>query len=95
MIETIATHQSMTVTSIHTLENILGGISMGSITICLPDELEILFRRTTALKYGDKKGRLSRGAAEAIYGWCMENLPDLEKIGKEELIDLFMCQNTE
>jgi hypothetical protein len=43
---------------------------MGAITVCIPDELEIAFRRITRKKYGDKQGRLSRGATEALYEWC-------------------------
>ena len=43
---------------------------MGAITVCIPDELEIAFRRITRIKYGDKQGRLSRGATEALYEWC-------------------------
>jgi len=43
---------------------------MAAITVCIPDELEIAFRRITRIKYGDKQGRLSRGATEALYEWC-------------------------
>ena len=43
---------------------------MGAITVCIPDELEIAFGRITRIKYGDKQGRLSRGATEALYEWC-------------------------
>ncbi len=43
---------------------------MGAITVCIPDELEIAFRRITRHKYGDKQGRLSRGATEALFDWC-------------------------
>jgi hypothetical protein len=43
---------------------------MGAITVCIPDELEIAFRRITREKYGDKQGRLSRGATEALFDWC-------------------------
>lgn len=43
---------------------------MGAITVCIPDELEIAFRRITRKKYGDKQGRLSRGATEALFDWC-------------------------
>jgi hypothetical protein len=43
---------------------------MGAITVCIPDELEIAFRRITRQKYGDKQGRLSRGATEALFDWC-------------------------
>ncbi len=43
---------------------------MGAITVCIPDELEIAFRRITRIKYGDKQGRLSRGATEALFDWC-------------------------
>ncbi|MEN4017278.1 MAG: hypothetical protein PQ975_03330 [Methanobacterium sp.] len=43
---------------------------MGAITVCIPDELEIAFRRIARKKYGDKQGKLSRGATEALYDWC-------------------------
>ncbi|MGZ7049982.1 MAG: hypothetical protein ACXVHO_08245 [Methanobacterium sp.] len=43
---------------------------MGAITVCIPDELEAAFRRITREKYGDKQGRLSCGATEALFDWC-------------------------
>ncbi|MEW6655022.1 MAG: hypothetical protein AB1394_16355 [Bacteroidota bacterium] len=43
---------------------------MGAITVCIPDELEIAFRRIARKKYGDKQGKLSRGATEALFDWC-------------------------
>jgi len=35
--------------------------SMGCVTICISDELEIAFRRLVRLKYGEKQGKISRG----------------------------------
>jgi len=43
---------------------------MGCVTICISDELEIAFRRLVRLKYGEKQGKISRGATEAIFDWC-------------------------
>ncbi len=45
---------------------------MGAITVNLPDDLEDTFRELTRLKYGDKQGRLSKGAVEALKKWCNE-----------------------
>ncbi|SCG86102.1 hypothetical protein [Methanobacterium congolense] len=56
---------------------------MGCITICISDELEIAFRRIARLKYGDKQGKISRGATEAIFDWCqreMLKLPEGENV---------------
>ncbi len=55
---------------------------MGAITVCIPDELEIAFRRITRHKYGDKQGRLSRGATEALFDWCRKE--GFEYSGQEE-----------
>lgn len=46
---------------------------MGSLTISIPDDLEIKFRRLSRRKFGDKHGRLSRAATEAFMKWCKEN----------------------
>jgi hypothetical protein len=43
---------------------------MSSITISIPDKLENEFRRLTLEKFGDKRGRLSLGAIEALTAWC-------------------------
>ena len=43
---------------------------MGAITLNLPEDLERQFRRLTLEKYGDKQGRLSKGAKEALSAWC-------------------------
>lgn len=43
---------------------------MAAITVSLPDDLEIQFRRLTREKYGDKQGKLSLGAVEALKEWC-------------------------
>jgi len=43
---------------------------MSCITICIPDELEIALRRLSRRKFGDKQGKLSRAAREAIFEWC-------------------------
>jgi len=43
---------------------------MGAITVCIPDELEIAFRRITRKKYGDKQGKLSRGDTETLFDRC-------------------------
>ena len=40
------------------------------ITISVPYELEVKFRRMALEKFGDKQGRLSKGAIEAIEEWC-------------------------
>jgi len=45
---------------------------MGAITVSLPDELESQFRKLTLAKFGDKQGRLSKGAVEALQEWCKE-----------------------
>ena len=71
---------------------------MGCVTICISDELEIAFRRLVRLKYGEKQGKISRGATEAIFDWCqrervklldgdiMENDNSKIQITKETLI---------
>ena len=41
-----------------------------AITINIPFELEVKFRRMALDKFGDKKGRLSKGAIEALEEWC-------------------------
>lgn len=46
---------------------------MSAITVSLPDDLERKFRKITREKYGDKQGRLSKGAVEALKKWCNEN----------------------
>jgi hypothetical protein len=43
---------------------------MAAITFNLPDDLEETFRLLTREKYGDKQGKLSKGAVEAISAWC-------------------------
>jgi hypothetical protein len=43
---------------------------MAAITINLPDDLEETFRLLTREKYGDKQGKLTKGAVEAIKAWC-------------------------
>lgn len=47
---------------------------MVSLTIHIPSELEIKFRRLTLEKYGDKKGRISKGAEAAIEEWCNKQM---------------------
>lgn len=42
---------------------------MGAITVNLPDDLEVQFRKITREKYGDKQGKLSKGAVEALEEW--------------------------
>jgi hypothetical protein len=51
---------------------------MAAITINLPDDLEETFRLLTREKFGDKQGKLTKGAVEAIKTWC-------EKHKKESL----------
>lgn len=51
---------------------------MGAITINLPDDLEKKFRELTMNKFGDKQGRLSKGAIEAFQEWCNEELINIE-----------------
>ncbi len=50
---------------------------MGSMTIHIPDQLEYIFRTLAREKFGDRKGRLSEAATEALYFWCKyeEKLP--------------------
>lgn len=43
---------------------------MGSISISIPDYLELEFRRLTRKKFGDYNGKLSKGAIEALSEWC-------------------------
>jgi hypothetical protein len=43
---------------------------MAAITINLPDDLEETFRLLTREKFGDKQGKLTKGAVEAINAWC-------------------------
>ena len=50
---------------------------MGCITICISDELEIAFRRIARLSYGEKQGKMSRGAEEALYEWCKQKIEEL------------------
>ena len=59
---------------------------MGAITVCIPDELEIAFRRITRIKYGDKQGRLSRGAAEALFDWCRKEGFDYNEIEDDDRV---------
>ena len=56
---------------------------MGCITICISDELEIAFRRITRLSYGEKQGKMSRGAEEALYQWCKDQIKELDVDEKE------------
>ena len=41
-------------------------------TIQLPYELEVKFRRTAKSKYGSKRGMLSQCAIEALEEWCIK-----------------------
>lgn len=43
---------------------------MAAITVNLPDELEKEFRKLTTKKFGDKQGKLTKGAIEALIAWC-------------------------
>ena len=45
---------------------------MASITISIPDYLENEFRHLTRKKFGDRNGKLSKGAVEALIAWCNE-----------------------
>jgi hypothetical protein len=58
---------------------------MGCVTICISDELEIAFRRIARLKFGDKQGKISRAATEAIFDWCNAERKDLLENEEEEL----------
>lgn len=49
---------------------------MGAITINLPDELEKKFRKYTTIKFGDRQGKLSKGAVEAFREWCIKQHKD-------------------
>ena len=60
---------------------------MGAITVCIPDELEIAFRRITRIKYGDKQGRLSRGAAEALFDWCRKEGFDYNEVDDDKVCE--------
>jgi hypothetical protein len=59
---------------------------MGCITICISDELEIAFRRISRLSYGEKQGKLSRGAEEALYKWCKQKIEELN-VDENEIFD--------
>lgn len=56
---------------------------MGCITICISDELEIAFRRIARLSYGEKQGKMSRAAEEALYEWCMKKIEEMEMDEKD------------
>lgn len=53
-------------------------LSMGVITVKIPDKIEIALRRLIREKYGKskeyKKGMLSRGVTEALVLWITSNL---------------------
>ncbi|MCK9150596.1 hypothetical protein [Methanobacterium alcaliphilum] len=59
---------------------------MGCITICISDELEIAFRRIARLSYGEKQGKMSRAAEEALYEWCQKKIEELE-VDEKEIFD--------
>lgn len=39
---------------------------MGVITMCLPDDLEVVFRRLAREKFGERKGVLAEACTESI-----------------------------
>jgi len=45
---------------------------MGRMNITLPDDLEERFRKAVALKYGWKKGALSKSIEEALEDWIKQ-----------------------
>jgi hypothetical protein len=59
------------------------GIFMGCITLCISDELEIAFRRMARISYGEKQGKMSRAAEEALYTWCKKQIEELDMDEKE------------
>ena len=59
---------------------------MGCITLCISDELEIAFRRMARISYGEKQGKMSRAAEEAIYVWCKAQIEELD-IDEKEIFD--------
>lgn len=42
---------------------------MGALTVNLPDDLETQFRRRSRERFGDKQGKLSKAAVEALEEW--------------------------
>ena len=58
----------------------------GCITICISDELEIAFRRVARISYGEKQGKMSRGAEEALFEWCKKKIEDLD-VDEREIFD--------
>ena len=57
---------------------------MGAMTLVIPDEIEITFRKICTEKYGDRKGKLALGATEAIYKWIVDELPSYKEKNKDE-----------
>ena len=55
------------------------GENMGNITISIPDHLEHEFRHLTRKKFGDRNGKLSKGAVEALTAWCNEEKREIMK----------------
>lgn len=51
---------------------------MSTITINLDEETEKLFRKNAILKFGKRKGSLSKALTEAIHKWSVEQI-DLHK----------------
>jgi hypothetical protein len=68
------------------MNELVKGISMGCITICISDELEIAFRRIARLSYGEKQGKMSRAAEEALYQWCMQKIEELD-VDEKDIFD--------
>jgi hypothetical protein len=62
------------------------GIFMGCITLCISDELEIAFRRMARISYGEKQGKMSRAAEEALYTWCKKQIEELD-VDEKEIFD--------
>ena len=62
------------------------GIFMGCITLCISDELEIAFRRMARISYGEKQGKMSRAAEEALYTWCKKQIEELD-VDEREIFD--------
>ena len=49
------------------------GDSMGSISVSIPDDLELRLRKKGMEKFGLKRGYLSKAVEEAIRLWLKEN----------------------